>query len=76
MVLEVYYNEAFREKMAATGEREWKGMDIGLYQEICWGTSLGWQKELMGGKGVKRPTDAKRAKVCWEFNEKGWCSCS
>ena len=29
------YDEAFREKMASVGVREWKGMDVALYQEIC-----------------------------------------
>ena len=34
------YDEAFREKMAATGIRKWNGMDMGLYQEVgVWGES-------------------------------------
>ena len=29
------YDIAFREKMAATGNRKWTGMDVLLYQELC-----------------------------------------
>ena len=31
------YDEAFREKMAATGCKTWGGMDVQLYQEVCAG---------------------------------------
>jgi hypothetical protein len=34
------YDEAYREKMAATGCREWKGMDVQLYQSVC---TAGWR---------------------------------
>lgn len=29
------YDTAYREKMAATGNRKWAGMDVALYQELC-----------------------------------------
>ena len=29
------YDVAFREKMAATGEKNWTGMDVSLYHELC-----------------------------------------
>ena len=29
------YDEAYREKMASTGNRAWLGMDVALYQELC-----------------------------------------
>lgn len=56
------YDEAFREKMAATGCREWPGMDIHLYQEVCMSrlrrgrhlepTVLGTGTSAAGGKNV------------------------
>ena len=31
------YDEAFREKMAATGVRLWKSVDVQVFQETCRG---------------------------------------
>ena len=74
------YNEAFREKMASTGEQSWKGMDVQLFQEMCGGGTrrkAAWQVESKGagpaamerGGGGER----RRPPVCWGFNV-GSCS--
>ena len=47
------YNESFREKMAAKGERQWSGMDIQLFQEIYGGRSKRLSSGLGGSRGVK-----------------------
>ncbi len=47
------YDEVFREKMAAMGVKEWEGMDIQLYQEVCGGrysVEFGWWQEATPGK--------------------------
>ena len=72
------YDEVYREKMAATGVKQWKGMDIGLYQEICGGRRRKWSS---GTKKTERASSArpgtrrvtKRSRVCWDFNERGSC---
>lgn len=65
------YDEFFREKMAATGVRMWKGMDIGLYQEVCGGKARkGHAKSSTGAAGVL----GKRPGCCWKFNEGSKCS--
>ena len=75
------YDEAFCEKMASTGKRSWKGMDVSLYQELCGSRprrrapmpladTKGTGKTALG----KRPGESKRkAHVCWLFNE-GECT--
>ena len=61
------YDIAFREKMAATEVKEWKGMDIQLYQEVCGGRPRKRQLESArdGGRGA--------VAVCWKFNNGGVC---
>ena len=67
------YDEAFREKMAATKNRLWSGRDVSLYQEICGSQtrrkSTGTQLDKSGNPGRNR----KRPNVCWQFND-GQCS--
>ena len=73
------YDEALREKMAAIGQKEWKGMDLALYQEICGGRQRKLTIPAKGseagssGRG-KRPLTGKRPRVCWDFNQRGNCS--
>ena len=68
------YDEAFREKMAAKGIKEWEGMDVQLYQELCGGRLRKVVGQVKDGKvssvsGVKRVGQEKRPAVCWLFNE-------
>ena len=63
------YDVSFREKMAATGVKSWKGMDVQLYQEIC-GAKLR-KRQLESGSG--RIVEDKGFKVCWKFNNDGGC---
>ena len=72
------YDEAFREKMASTGNRSWKGMDVSLYQELCGSRPRRKTVALSKGAGKaalgKRTGEIKRkAHVCWLFNE-GECT--
>ncbi len=70
------YDEAYREKMAATGVRDWPGMDIALYQEICGARprrSVGCSEKGPSVVGMKRPGEPQRRPVCWQFNM-GSCS--
>ena len=70
------YNEAFREKMAATGSRRWKGMDVQVYQETCGSLPrqcmISW-RETQQGRVLKRPLASSHQKICWSFND-GICS--
>lgn len=75
------YDEAFREKMASTGNRSWKGMDVSLYQELCGSrprrkVPMSSTDSKATGKATlgKRTGDGKRKPhMCWLFN-KGECS--
>ena len=60
------YDEAYREKMAATGVKKWKGMDVGLYQEVCGGRV----RKASGAPGIKRKAGDG---CCWKYNE-GKCT--
>lgn len=69
------YDEAYREKMAATGCREWAGMDVQLYQEVCAGrlrrarpVAQGDGRASGSAGGVKRPRNEGIPGVCWQFN--------
>ena len=69
------YDEAYREKMAATGNKSWAGMDVALYQEICGSrqkqrTTL--KREMTRGAGGKRPASGHDY-VCWLYND-GTCT--
>ena len=71
------YDIAFREKMAATGVRQWLGMDVKVYQEVCGGCPRK-RAEPAGEKrglpmGAKRPMEGRRPVVCWQFND-GSCT--
>ena len=70
------YDEAFREKMAATGSRRWKGMDVQVYQETCGSLPrrcmISW-RETQQGRVLKRPLSSSHQKICWSFND-GICS--
>ena len=68
------YDEAYREKMASTGNKAWAGMDVALYQELCGSQQkrrVG-QAELREGPRGKRPMSG-RDKVCWLYND-GVCT--
>ena len=75
------YDEAFREKMASTGNRSWKGMDVSLYQELCGSrprrrVTVPTNELKNAGKAAlgKRSGEVrKKAHVCWMFNE-GECT--
>lgn len=70
----VQYDEAFRDKMAATGVKEWAGMEVQLYQEICVGRPRRVVGRFQEGKEAgKSWGQEKRSAVCWLFNE-GRCS--
>lgn len=64
------YDEAYREKMASTGNKSWPGMDVTLYQELCGSRqkqrSIPTERREMP-KG-KRPLSG-RDHVCWLFND-------
>ena len=70
------YDEAYREKMASTGVRKWRGRDLSLYQEICGGQA---RKGVDGGvqgsrQPMKRPSNAGSVRhVCYGFND-GYCT--
>ena len=68
------YDEMYREKMASTGVKQWPGMDVQVYQEMCAGRP---RKRGMGlpseSKGTGTAGGIKRAGVCWQFNQ-GSCS--
>ena len=63
---------AFREKMAMTSKKEWTGMDVSLYHEVC-----GFRPKQVGipeeaGPGQKRKHPASGGpKVCWPYNDDG-----
>ena len=51
------YDEAFRENIAVTGVRLWKGVDVQVFQETCGGLlrrSVKSGREPVKGRGVKR----------------------
>ena len=65
------YDEAFWEKMAATGVRLWKGVDVQVFQGTCGGLV---RSVKSGGKsvkcrGVKRVLRDEIQGTCWLFNE-------
>lgn len=71
------YDEAYREKMSATGCKQWEGMDVQLYQEVCAGRLRrkvgGDQRDGSGGSfrgGIKRVGEDRHPgpAVCWQFN--------
>lgn len=72
------YDHAFRDKMASTGERDWRKMDVHLYQEHC--SSHPKQRNLPQPpqkakkfeRGKSSPGDRPKW-VCWDYNESG-CS--
>lgn len=77
------YDEAYREKMAATGCKLWEGMDVQLHQEICAArqrklTPASAQGQQAGGEvrpGAKRLQRAgERTGVCWQFNAGRGCT--
>ena len=68
------YDEAFREKMAAIGEKKWPGVDVQVYQETCGGYPQRRVERGVGGQGQKRSIEAKKPTVCWQFNNEGMCS--
>ena len=64
------YDEAYREKMASTGNKSWSGMDVTLYQELCGSR----QKQKSAPAERKEPPRGKRPlsgrdHVCWLFND-------
>ena len=74
------YDEAFREKMAATGCKTWGGMDVQLYQEVCAGKlrrkAPGVRSEPGGANGrggLRRSGGERRAGECWQFRSAGTC---
>ena len=69
------YDEAFREKMAATGVRLWKGVDVQVFQGTCGGLlrrSVKSGGESVKGRGLKRVLRDEIQGTCWLFNE-GTC---
>ena len=50
------YDEAYREKMASTGNKSWSGMDVALYQELCGSR----QKQPLEKRELPRATEGKR----------------
>ena len=64
------YDEAYREKMASTGNKAWSGMDVALYQELCGSRQRqrGLQTEKREVPRGKRPISG-RGKVCWLYND-------
>ena len=68
------YDLAFREKMASTGTRDWKGMDVSLYHELCSSRPklLGTPEEAKLGQKRKRPV-VGGPRVCWPYND-GECT--
>ena len=68
------YDEAYREKMASTGNKSWSGMDVALYQELCGSRQKqrSEKRELPRGTGGKRPMSG-RDYVCWLYND-GTCT--
>ena len=73
-------DEAFREKMAATGCKMWGGMDVQLYQEVCAGKLRrkvpGGRSEPVGAsgrRGLKWSGGERRAGECWQFRSAGMC---
>ena len=71
-------DEAFREKMAATGCKMWGGMDVQLYQEVCAGKlrrkAPGGRSEPVGAsgrRGLKQSGGERRAGECWQFRSAG-----
>ena len=68
------YDVAFREKMAATGKKDWTGMDVSLYHELCSSRpkQTGTPEEVRPGQKRKRPA-AGGPKVCWLYND-GECT--
>lgn len=72
------YDEAFREKMASTGNRSWEGMDVSLYQELCGSrprrrAPTPSANAMGSGKTALGKRSGRKAHVCWLFNE-GECT--
>ena len=72
------YDEAFREKMASMGLKQWPGVDVQVYQETCGGfprkrTERPTEPRMAGSSGIKRPTGGPKQTVCWQYND-GSCS--
>ena len=66
------YDEVFREKMAATGVRLWKGVDVQVFQGTCGGLlrrSVKSGGESVKCRGVKRVLRDEIQGACWLFNE-------
>ena len=69
------YDEAFREKMAVTGVRLCKRVDVQVFQGMCGGLLMRSVKsggESVKGRGLKRVLRDKIQGTCWLFNE-GTC---
>ena len=64
------YDLAFKEKMTATGRKDWTGMDVSLYHELCSSRpkQVGNPNEARLGQKRKRPTSGG-PKVCWPYND-------
>ena len=67
------YDEAFREKMASTGQKAWAGMDLALYQELCASrqkmrSPQMERKDILSGSGGKQPASG-RGSVCWLYRD-------
>ena len=56
------YDVAFREKMAATGKKDWTGMDVSLYHELCSSRTkqLGIPEEARLGQKKETPSTGTR----------------
>ena len=68
------YDVAFREKMAATGKKDWTGMDVSLYHELCSSRprQVGTPEEARLGLKRMRPA-LGGPKVCWLYRD-GECT--
>lgn len=75
------YDEAFQEKMAATGVRAWPGIDVQVYQETCgcYPRKRAERQSFSGRGGApsgKRPAEGgegRKPLICWQFNEGALC---
>jgi hypothetical protein len=46
------YDEAYREKMASTGNKSWSGRDVTLYQELCGSEQKQWLERKETSRGA------------------------
>lgn len=63
------YDMAFREKMASTGKKDWTGMDVALYHELCSSRPKQGATEAPRVGTKRRQPESEGPRVCFDYND-------